>query len=175
MAIDLQRFSSSIGQHGISMGNRYRVQITGTQNIKGVGTFSEEEMALITNVNLPSIAFNTFSLREHMRPMIRIPHDILFETLSMEFMNFDNGQPYSKLFNWQRAMYGDGMRMEDFNYYAQNKNITIEEFNRKNQKVKTFRYSNCYPMVVSKSFSSENRSTPEKISASFSYEFVDSI
>lgn len=174
MAISLDRFRSAIGSRGISMGNRYRVSITGTSSIKGVGTFSEEEMALCTNVNLPSANFNTFALREHMRPMIRIPHDVLFESLSLEFMCFDDGMPYSKFYAWQRAMYGDGMRMQDFNYYAQGKVISVVEENRQGRDIKKFEFVNCWPMNVSKSLSSEHRGAPEKFSVGFMYEYINS-
>lgn len=166
--INLPSFKANIGGRGISTGNRYRVEIHGVQNIIP-GGFTQEEMALCTNVNIAAPTFNMFNYK-NLSPTLRIPHDVLFETLGLEFMNFDDGQPYSKFAKWQRAMYGDGMRMQDFNFYAQGKNVLVYEMNRRNQNVELFTYYNCYPMMLTKSLSGENRSTAEKFSVTFTYE-----
>ena len=168
----IDSFVSSLKKHGgLATGNRFRVQFT-TSELGYQFKLTQEESMLISNVNIPLPTYNFFMYR-NASPTIRFPHEIFFEPLTMEFYCFeDNGQPFGKFAEWNRQLFADGsVRMRDYNWYAEGKNCIVTEFNRFNDAVAKFTFYNLYPTSINKTLSYEHRSSPEKISVSFAYEY----
>lgn len=161
--MNIDNFVAQVGSIGLSSGNRYEVQVP---------TLSQTENMLCSSVQIPSPTFNMFTWK-NLSPNMRFPHDVLFEPLSMEFLQLDNGQPFRKLNDWNRQVFEEGtMRLNDFNSYAQGRNITVKQLSKQGSVIEHAVFHNCYPMIVGPvQLSYDNKSAPKTFPVTFFYEY----
>lgn len=160
--MSLDQFRQAVINSDVARANRYTVSIE--------GVLTRETELLCTEVNLPSETIQSFEYATPgIGPVTKIPNRVLFEALSMSFMNLGSNQPYSSFRDWQNQIYDDNYRFNDMNSYT--KDIIIREKNRQDQTIGIHQFLECYPQVVgpkSKNYAPSN--APEIFPVVINYE-----
>lgn len=161
--MSIEEFKSAISV-GLSRGSHYKVVVPG---------LSKEECMLCKTANINPASFNTFNWRPNGRsPALRLPFDLLYEPLTLEFYLLENGQPFKKLEAWKKEVFTDDFRFNDFDSYATGRNILVDLYNLQGSKILTAKYFNCYPFTVGPLPLSYESKSPQTFSCNFIYEYM---
>ena len=82
-------------------------------------------------------------------------------------------QPYNKFLYWNASIQSDtsGVMKDMMSFSEGNSCILTERSRVQNNPIAVYSFYNIYPVSITKLLSFENRSTPQKFSIEFNYEF----
>ena len=137
--MSFDQFRQTIINNDVARSNKYTVSIP--------DILTRDTELLCTDVNLPSESIQSFEYAmSGIGPVTKVPNRILFETLTMSFLNMGNNEPYTAFRNWLKQIYDENYRFNDMNDYT--KSIKIIEQNREGRTIGIHQFLECYPQMV---------------------------
>lgn len=151
-------------------GNRYRVFLVAPPSVSG-----GYDLTLVgqncCQASIPGAQFGTFLWR-NAGPAIKLPYEMIFDEVRLEFYNDIEANASKFLREWNRSVMTKEFRFEYFDQYTAD--IKIEEYDMSGSMKQKVTLKNAYcssvePVVLSY----ENMNQVEKVAASFSCEYFD--